>query len=537
MKFNKYFTTAAFSFAAAAAMAANPFIDVPANHWAYDAISSLNEKGIVIGYPGDTFKGDKPVTRYHLAMIVSRMLAKLDQGEIGGAQSVLTRKDLKTLEKLTVEFADELALLGVKTSALEEDMNYVKADLGKVKSDVEHIKSNMESGAFDKVRITGDAIIRHEDQIKGGNAGILGQVTTAALRLQFNVKVDEKIDAVVQSMIYADDLGTNLGGAAGNAMTYYRTAGRNRQNDIYNAHISIKDVLDGKLVLGRSFYTHGSQLVMNGYVDAIRYNRKIGKSNVALNMIYRDVTLNYDGTNAPNARRDRQIWNVNFDRDFNGHKVYAGYYTQDYLYDTDSTRSIFELGSKGKITNDNKFTYDLGLVFTEIDDFMGGEDMDGNLAYLAVKYSDGKDWKFKLAYAAGDDEYISANVFTLRGGKWLYGRNDMKTFDGPETPFDDICYMRPAMSMQNADLGKVQVEYQPKDSKHYVRVAYEVYNQDEKAAKGIAADDEAKLLTLEYKYQLARNTKLRVAYYSLDGDKASDGIEDDAMFVEIYSRF
>ncbi len=215
--------------------------------------------------------------------------------------------------------------------------------------------------------------------------------------------------------------------------------------------------------------------------------------------------------------------------------MYFGYYTQDYIYDENSTRSLIEIGSKGKITKDNKFSYDLGLVFSEIDDFMGGDDMDGTLGYLAVKYDDGKNWAFKLAYASGDDEYISPNRFTFGGGKYLFARKDMRTFDGPETPFDDICYLRSNLSMQDANLAKVQIEYRP-NSKSNIRVAYDMYSQDQNN-KGVAADDEANVLTVEYKYQLTKSTKLRIGYYSLEGDKASDGVEDDALYLELYSRF
>ncbi|WP_419573582.1 S-layer homology domain-containing protein, partial [Pyramidobacter piscolens] len=39
---------------AAPAFAANPFSDVPMNHWAYDAVEQLSAKGILEGYPNGT---------------------------------------------------------------------------------------------------------------------------------------------------------------------------------------------------------------------------------------------------------------------------------------------------------------------------------------------------------------------------------------------------------------------------------------------------------------------------------------------------
>ncbi|MDR9771011.1 S-layer homology domain-containing protein [Acetomicrobium sp.] len=47
---------------AAPAFAANPFVDVPMNHWAYDAVSHLAAKGIIQGYPDGTYRGNQPMT-------------------------------------------------------------------------------------------------------------------------------------------------------------------------------------------------------------------------------------------------------------------------------------------------------------------------------------------------------------------------------------------------------------------------------------------------------------------------------------------
>ena len=91
---------------------ANPFSDVPFSHWAYDAVNKLAAKGLLQGYPDGTYKGEKHVTRYALAMVTAKMLAAVEQMmEKGLGKDLVTKSDLQTLEKLTVEFADELALL------------------------------------------------------------------------------------------------------------------------------------------------------------------------------------------------------------------------------------------------------------------------------------------------------------------------------------------------------------------------------------------------------------------------------------------
>jgi hypothetical protein len=96
--------------AAPALAAANPFVDVPAKHWAYDAVTKLAAAGIVDGYGDGTFRGDKTMTRYEMAQIVAKALAK--SGNMSAA-------DKAVVDKLVNEFNDELKSLGVRVAALE----------------------------------------------------------------------------------------------------------------------------------------------------------------------------------------------------------------------------------------------------------------------------------------------------------------------------------------------------------------------------------------------------------------------------------
>ena len=62
--------------------AANPFADVPADHWAYDAVAQLVQDGIVNGYAADgTFKGDQNMSRYEMAQIVAKAMAKSEAAD------------------------------------------------------------------------------------------------------------------------------------------------------------------------------------------------------------------------------------------------------------------------------------------------------------------------------------------------------------------------------------------------------------------------------------------------------------------------
>ncbi|GAG72379.1 unnamed protein product [marine sediment metagenome] len=95
---------------------ANPFVDVPLNHWAYDSVQSLAAKGVIVGYPDGTFGGAKSLTRYEFAEAVAKALAYVEGMDFAAAD------DVAILEKLAIEFADELASLGVTVADLEASL-------------------------------------------------------------------------------------------------------------------------------------------------------------------------------------------------------------------------------------------------------------------------------------------------------------------------------------------------------------------------------------------------------------------------------
>lgn len=98
--------------------AANPFADVPADHWAYDAVAQLVQDGIVNGYAADgTYKGDQNMSRYEMAQIVAKAMAKSEAAD---------NNNKALIDKLAAEFSDELANLGVRVADLEAKTDNVK---------------------------------------------------------------------------------------------------------------------------------------------------------------------------------------------------------------------------------------------------------------------------------------------------------------------------------------------------------------------------------------------------------------------------
>jgi len=96
--------------------AANPFSDVPADHWAYDAVSQLAADGVIEGYGDTTFRGNQNITRYEMAQMIAKAMAKTD----------VSAADKALIDKLAAEFSDELNNLGVRVSNLERNADNVK---------------------------------------------------------------------------------------------------------------------------------------------------------------------------------------------------------------------------------------------------------------------------------------------------------------------------------------------------------------------------------------------------------------------------
>ncbi len=127
---------------AAPSFAQGPFADVPIDHWAYEAVSQLQDHGIIIGYPDGTFGGKRAMTRYEFAMAISRAIPVIADmvpkvtGATGPSEAQIKQwindavkgikipeaQDLSNLNKLMNEFKDELVQIGVDVDALKRDV-------------------------------------------------------------------------------------------------------------------------------------------------------------------------------------------------------------------------------------------------------------------------------------------------------------------------------------------------------------------------------------------------------------------------------
>ena len=139
--------------------AANPFSDVPADSWAYDAVATLAADGVVDGYPDGTYKGQNTMTRYEMAQIIARAMAKTD----------LEKADKTLVDKLAIEFAKELDNLGIRVADLEQKSDNVKF-AGELRYRYYDAKTDLENGKEKKDRYN-KIMFRLEPKVYIGDSG------------------------------------------------------------------------------------------------------------------------------------------------------------------------------------------------------------------------------------------------------------------------------------------------------------------------------------------------------------------------------
>ena len=177
--------------AGVSAYAANPFSDVSTDDWAYQAVSDLSDQGVVEGYPDGTFKGERNITRYELAQIIARLMAKEDQ---------LNAEQRATLDKLAGEYADELANLGVRVSNLEKKVGNISW------SGNARMRFNQSYAADDDGIATTKAADKWDGRMKIIAKAQVNDSTVATGRLRYDMNFK---DADSNSSVWMEELKVN----------------------------------------------------------------------------------------------------------------------------------------------------------------------------------------------------------------------------------------------------------------------------------------------------------------------------------------
>ncbi len=451
--------------------------------------------------------------------------------QIANPNGTLSQTDLQTLARLSLQFNNELAPLGVRVSRAGSD------EL----EEVDDIRSRAAGG---NIALSGDFLVRHDDYLQNTNINgrRSGEATTGALRLKMEAAVNDHVSVVGRYVMYGDTYGSNFGGTTAGGTHFVDPITGNllykghTQNRVDMAYIKINDLFK----LGRDFYTHGSALVINDYADAVHVGHEINQWKLGLNVIY-DSQDNGDRF----ADDLRHIWNFNVDYDAEISNLYLGFYTQDGKKNgmpagALENRSYVELGINGHFWEESPWSFDVGFV-TANTAVREEPSLSGMMFHGSIKYDTKNQWSLKLAYTAANDEYVSPLVMDY----------SQRIYEGRETPFDDIAYINggkysPSRNPRfdigsgftNSSLFKAQAEFIPNEH-HLVRLAFDSFNKEAKpnGKIPILEDDSAGILTFEYKWEFYENCRYRFGYQTLSGNKASKDDKDDRMYMEVYSKF
>ena len=184
--------------AGVSAYAANPFSDVSPDDWAYQAVSDLSDQGVVEGYPDGTFKGERNMTRYELAQVIARLMAREDQ---------LNAEQKATLDKLAGEYADELANLGVRVSNLEKKVGNISwfgdARMRWQEKGYKADGSKKEDSWNGRMRINAKAQVNDSTYVRGR--------FTSNMNFKDNADANTKMDVLFVHHQFGDKVGMNLG--------------------------------------------------------------------------------------------------------------------------------------------------------------------------------------------------------------------------------------------------------------------------------------------------------------------------------------
>ena len=198
-------------------ISAEPINDTSKLHWAYDSVELLSEKGLIEGYPDGYFKGDRPLSRYEMAVIISRIIAKVEQLQSSVPQqqdmsNYITQDDVKKINALVNEYKDELNSLGIRVGNVETSINKLTdrvSELERVKISgqfksvfmgVGYSPGEKNTSSYGNINTNplaqppyGPRVVSNYYRYLFGLGLYQGSASISELRLKINAKLSEKV--------------------------------------------------------------------------------------------------------------------------------------------------------------------------------------------------------------------------------------------------------------------------------------------------------------------------------------------------------
>jgi hypothetical protein len=389
--------------------AANPFSDVPADHWAYDAVSQLAADGVIEGYGDTTFQGDKNITRYEMAQMIAKAMAK----------NTATGNDKALLDKLAAEFSDELNNLGVRVSNLERNADKVKwngemrVQANSVRNEGEHMQNTypalfrldpsaeINSNWHVKARI--DSKVENLAKDSSENQAKLQRVYAEGK--YGNTKIDlGKIPTVFNTNMLFDGQFSGASVTTGNKLKFTALGGRwskinddaanDAAADVYGAGLQYAA---GKLSVGAAYHELKSDVFkLDGTLAADKQFLK-----------------NY--RNGDSTTDKAQIWSTNAYYRFDANTALGGEYAQNEKADNYKKAGTVEFDYKG-VKKANAGTWGAYVAYRHL-----GQNVSLNpntLNYAAMRGTKG--WEIGADYAIFKNTVAYLKYFDgekLAGGK------------------------------------------------------------------------------------------------------------------------
>ena len=429
--------------AGVSAYAANPFSDVTPDDWAFQAVSDLSAQGVVEGYPDGSFKGERNMTRYELAQIIARLMAKEDQ---------LNAEQQATLDKLAGEYADELANLGVRVANLEKKVGniswsgdarmqyqrhrvYSYDDKIQLKDHADdwngRMRINVNGQVNDQVTVEGRFL--SEMNFKDGESAntemdkihVVYQPTDA-----FSIDLGRTSAGLSQTGIFMDDDGQYDGVvAAYDNGKFNLSAGYGRVGG--GVSYNIKDVEDPLDLI--DYHDYENWFVKAGTkvgdkVDLSAFYTKYATKNAS-----KDAAEFLSGLGLKSKAADVAVWGVGAGVDLGGGFVVDGDYIKHADNFTDKAAMWTAGLTYGEVDTDKVGSWSLGVHYVDADRlaYLGGVsawDMTDHLDYSLL--SGMKFWQAKAGVAL--QKNVELDAYYYFGGK---AKENKDIFGDPDDTF------------------------------------------------------------------------------------------------------
>ncbi len=422
--------------------AANPFSDVPADHWAYDAVSQLAADGVIEGYGDTTFRGNQNITRYEMAQMVAKAMAKSD----------VSAADKALIDKLAAEFSDELGNLGVRVSNLERNADMVKWN-GLV--EYTYTSTRHDAGTTDKERKLNDNDLTFRlepkaevnknwdvharldadiklDSDKGHDGTVdLKRVWAEGHYDNFNVKLG-KLPNAINLISTTDDPYSGAAVTFGNDLKVTLEGGRIDASQFGDMGRNIKGQSDSK-VFDSSDDTVSFQAINLGYAKNKFYGNMGYEHMDGATLNYENKNKDYNDsilsakpyTNDKDKEYKANIWFVNAGYRFDHNSFFKAEYAQNTEADNYDDAYSFEYDYKGA-QQQNKGSWGMYLAYRNLGQYAApwstyGDGVDGGQKGIEVGtgYTLFKNVQLFAKYFNGKD--IAAD----KDAQKLFGRVDV----------------------------------------------------------------------------------------------------------------